>query len=193
MVISSGVVFTIVTVFLLYSVWRFRAAPGDDSDGPPIHGHTGLEILWAAIPALLLAFVTVYSWVVLDRNEAVASDRLVVQTTAQQFVWRFAYPDARIQSGELRVPVDRQVELQMRVPDRDVIHSFFVPEFRVKQDLVPGITTRVRFTPTRIGTYPVMCTELCGVGHNIMRSRVIVMSPEDYSAWLEAAARAAGT
>jgi len=184
---TSAGIFTIVTVFLLYSVWRFRARPGDESDGTPTHGHTGLEIFWTVIPVLLLAAVVTTAWVVLDRNERPEADRIVVPTIAQQFAWTFQYPAAQAQSGDLRVPVDRQVELQMRSPDTDVIHSFFVPEFRVKQDVVPGITTRVRFTPTKVGVFPVICAELCGVGHNVMRSRVIVMPQDAYDQWIRQA------
>ncbi|MEW6581991.1 MAG: cytochrome c oxidase subunit II [Actinomycetota bacterium] len=181
---SCAVIFTIVTTALVYSIWRFRAQPGDDSDGAPIHGHTGLEIVWTVIPVLLLIVVMVWAWIVLEDTEKTTADRLVVPTVAQQFAWTFQYPEIGAQSGDLRVPLGRQVELELRAPDTDVIHSFFVPEFRVKKDVVPGIVTRVWFTPTKVGTYPVVCTELCGVGHNAMRSRVVVMPQAEYDQWL---------
>lgn len=180
---ASAVIFTIVTTVLVYSMWRFKAKKDDLSDGDPIHGHTGIEIVWTIIPTLLLIVVMIWAWVVLDDIEQPDANRIVVPTVAQQFAWTFQYPDIAAQSGDLRVPLGRQVELEMRAPDTDVIHSFFVPEFRVKKDVVPGIVTRVWFTPTKIGTFPVICTELCGVGHNTMRSRVVVMSPADYDAW----------
>lgn len=190
---ASAVIFTLVTTVLIYSVWRFKAKKGDMGDGDPIHGHTGLEIVWTVIPTLLLILVMVWAWVVLDDIEEPNANRLVVPTIAQQFAWTFQYPEIDAQSGDLRVPLGRQVELEMRAPDSDVIHSFFVPEFRVKKDVVPGIVTRVWFTPTKVGTYPVICTELCGVGHNTMRSRVVVMPPAEYDAWrTEAEAKAAG-
>ena len=189
---SCAVIFTLVTTALVYSMWRFRARPGDDGDGDPIHGHTGLEILWTVVPTILLIIVIVWAWIVLDDTETRAADRIVVPTIAQQFAWTFQSPDLGVQSGDLRVPLGRQVELEMRAPDSDVIHSFFVPEFRVKKDVVPGVVTRVWFTPSRLGTFPVICTELCGVGHNTMRSRVVVLSPADYEAWRrEARAKAA--
>jgi cytochrome c oxidase subunit 2 len=189
---TSAVIFTIVTTMLIYSVWRFRAKKGDTRDGDPIHGHTGLEIFWTVIPILLLIVVMVWAWLVLDDTETEDANRLVVPTIAQQFAWTFQYPDIGAQSGDLRVPLGRQVELVMRSPDSDVIHSFFVPQFRVKKDVVPGIDTHVWFTPTKLGTYPVVCTELCGVGHNTMRARVVVMPPAEYDRWLqEARAKAA--
>ena len=176
------VIFTIVATVLVYSAWRFRAKPGDESDGPPIHGNTRLEIVWTLVPAFLLAVMAVWAYLVLADNEALAGDRLVVDLTAQQFAWTFAYPGGQIASGDLRVPKDRQVELKMR--SKDVIHDFYVKEFRVKQDVVPGITTRVIFDPTRAGTFQVLCAELCGAGHSVMRARVIVMEPAAYDAWL---------
>lgn len=179
---ASVVIFTLVTVVLLYSAWRFRAAPGDESDGPPVHGNTKLEIVWTLVPTVLLAVMAIWAYLVLSDNEALAQDRLVVDVTAQQFAWDFAYPGGQVGSGDLRVPVGRQVELRMR--SRDVIHNFYVVEFRVKQDVVPGITTRVVFDPNRTGTYQVICAELCGVGHAVMRTRVVVMEPDDYEAWL---------
>lgn len=179
---ASVAIFTLVAVILVYSAWRFRAAPGDESDGPPVHGNTKLEIVWTLVPTLLLVVMAVWAYMVLSDNEALAQDRLVVDVTAQQFAWDFAYPGGQVGSGDLRVPVGRQVELRMR--SRDVIHNFYVVEFRVKQDVVPGITTRVVFNPNRTGTYQVICAELCGVGHAVMRTRVVVMEPDAYEEWL---------
>jgi cytochrome c oxidase subunit II len=179
---ASIAIFTLVTVVIVYCAWRFRAAPDDDSDGPPIHGNTKLEIVWTIVPAVLLAVMAVWAYLVLSDNEALAQDRLVVEVTAEQFAWEFVNREAGIASGDMRVPVGRQVELRMR--SQDVIHDFYVKEFRVKQDVVPGITTRLIFDPDRTGTYQVICAELCGVGHGVMRARVIVMEPADYEAWL---------
>lgn len=179
---ASIVVFTLVATVLVYCAWRFRAAPGDESDGPPVHGNTKLEIVWTIVPALLLAVMAVWAYLVLADNEALASDRLVVNVTAQQFEWSYQYPDGAVGSGDLRLPVDRQVELRMR--SEDVIHDFYVKEFRVKEDVVPGITTNLIFDTTRTGTYQVVCAELCGAGHGIMRSRVIVMEQAAFDTWL---------
>lgn len=184
LVIASAAIFVLVMTVMLYAVWRWRAAPDDDDDGAPIHGHTGLEITWTLVPAVLLAVMAVWAIIVLDRNENLDDDRLVIDVTAEQFAWTFAYPDEtspQVASGDLRVPVGRQVELRMQ--SRDVIHDFYVPEFRVKMDVVPGITTRMVFNPDKVGRYQVICAELCGVGHSTMRARVEVMSEADFEAW----------
>jgi cytochrome c oxidase subunit II len=183
----SAVIFTGVTTVLIYAVWRFRAKPGDESDGPPMHGNTKLEVIWTVLPTLLLMVVAVWAYLVLTENEALADDRVEIQVTAEQFAWSFTYPEQGIASGDLRIPVDRQVRLRMRA--KDVIHDLYVPEFRVKQDVVPGITTYLTFNPTKAGTYQIICAELCGVGHGVMRARVIVMPQDDYQRWLETSER----
>ncbi len=142
---ASVVIFTLVTVVIVYCAWRFRAKPGDDSDGPPIHGNTKLEIVWTIVPAVLLGVMAVWAYLVLSDNEALASDRMVVEVTAEQFTWEFVNREAGIASGDMRVPAGRQVELEMR--SQDVIHDFYVKEFRVKQDVVPGITTTADLQP----------------------------------------------
>jgi len=186
---ASAVIFVIVVTFLLYSVWKFRAAPGDESDGPPIHGNTRLEIFWTAIPAMLLLALMIFSWLVLHDNEATAEDQMVIDVTGQQFTWSFVYPEQRIQTGIMRVPVDRQVKVRLHA--KDVIHDFAVNEFRLKADAVPGITNTLTFTPDKVGTYPIVCQELCGLGHNTMRSKIVVMPQTAYAAWLaDAAVRA---
>jgi cytochrome c oxidase subunit II len=188
--IASIVIFTLVTVVVVYCALRFRVSPDDDRDGPPIHGNTKLEIVWTIVPAVLLAIMAVWAYLVLSDNEALASDRLTIDVTAQQFAWEFTNPEAGIASGDMRVPAGRQVELEMR--SKDVIHDFYVPEVQVKEDVVPGITTRLIFDPEQPGTYQVMCAELCGVGHGVMRARLIVMEPGDYEAWVaQAKARVA--
>lgn len=183
---ASVVIFTLVATVVVYAALRFRAKPGDESDGPPTHGNTTLEVVWTVVPTLLLAVVAVWAYLVLSDNEALAKDRVVINVTAQQFAWEFYYPGGEVGSGDLHVPVGRQVELKMR--SKDVIHDFYVVEFRVKEDVVPGITTNVIFNPDRVGTYQVICAELCGVGHGIMRTRVIVQSQEDYDNWLRTSA-----
>jgi cytochrome c oxidase subunit 2 len=186
-IVLSSFVFSIVLVMLGYSLYRWRAKPGDESDGAPIHGNTRLEIAWTVIPTVIVTFLAVYSWIVLDDIEAKDSDRMKLEVTAQQFAWDFNYPEAGVTSKELHVPVDQQLELQLRA--LDVIHSFWVPEWRIKRDLVPGapgasIDDNVVVTPDREGTYSVICTELCGIGHSTMRAKVVVESEEDFQQWL---------
>jgi cytochrome c oxidase subunit II len=182
MIVLSSFVYAIVLVMLGYSIWRYRAKPGDESDGEPIHGNTKLEIAWTTIPTVIVLFAAAYSWVILDKIEARDADRLQVDVTAQQFAWSFEYAEQGVTSTELHVPVDRQAEFNLKA--LDVIHSFWVPEWRVKKDAVPGQPTSVVATPDREGSYELVCTELCGVGHSTMRAPVIVESQEDFDAWI---------
>jgi len=176
-------IFAIVASVMLYAVVKFRAKPDDEEDGPPIHGHTGLEITWTAIPFVLVTAIAIVSAIVLSRNDAQAKDTLQINVTAQQFAWTFGYPDANnATSPVLRLPEGRSIELNMR--SLDVIHAFFVPEFRTNEDIVPGLVTNVHITPTRIGTYPLICNELCGLGHSLMRTQAIVMTPKAFETWL---------
>lgn len=175
-------IFSIVAAVSVYAVWKFRAKPDDDSDGPPIHGHTGLEIAWTAVPTVLVTAIAIVSAIVLAKDDAEGANPLRVDVTAQQFFWSYSYPGyGNKQSSVLRLPVDRSVVLRMTA--KDVIHSFWVPEFSQKQDVVPGIHPTLHITPDRVGTYPVICTELCGLGHALMRSRVIVMQPAAFEKW----------
>jgi len=187
MIVLSSFVFAVVMVMFAYAIWKYRAKPGDESDGEPIHGNTRLEIAWTVIPTIIVLFGAGYSWIVLDDIEAKDSDRMKIEVTAQQFAWTFDYPEAGVTSKELHVPVDQQLELQLRA--LDVIHSFWVPEWRIKRDLVPGapgagIDDNVVVTPDREGTYTVICTELCGIGHATMRANVVVESEADFQQWL---------
>jgi cytochrome c oxidase subunit II len=175
-------IFAIVAAVSIYTVWKFRVKPDDDSDGPPIHGHTGLEIAWTAVPTLLVVAIAIVSAIVLAKNDAEGADPLRVEVTAQQFFWSYRYPEfGNKESDILRLPVNRSIVLRMT--SKDVIHSFWVPEFSQKQDVVPGIHPTLHITPDRVGTYPVICTELCGLGHALMRSRVIVMKPAAFEKW----------
>jgi cytochrome c oxidase subunit 2 len=182
-------IFALVAAVMLYSIVKFRAKPDDEEDGPPVHGNTGLEITWTAIPFVLVTAIAIVSGIVLSRNDAQAQDTLRINVTAQQFEWTFNYPDAgNATSPVLRLPKGRSIELNMR--SLDVIHAFFVPEFRENEDIVPGLTTTLNITPTRDGTYPVICNELCGLGHSTMRSTVTVMEPAAFDTWLKGQSKA---
>ena len=177
-------IFAIVAAVMIYAVIRFRVQEDDFEDGPPIHGHTGLEITWTAIPFVLVTAIAIVSAIVLSRNDAEAGNTLRINVTAQQFIWTFSYPDAHdATSPVLRLPEGRSIELDMR--SLDVIHAFFVPEFRTNEDIVPGLVTTVHITPDRLGTFPLICNELCGLGHSLMRSQAIVMKPAAFDAWLK--------
>jgi cytochrome c oxidase subunit II len=178
------VIFAIVAAVMIYSVIRFRVQEDDFEDGPPVHGHTGLEITWTAIPFVLVTAIAIVSAIVLSRNDAQAKDTLRIDVVAQQFEFTFSYPDANnATSPVLRLPEGRSVELYMR--SLDVIHSVFVPQFSQKEDIVPGLVTQLHITPTKLGTFPLECTELCGLGHSLMRSQAIVMKPAAFDAWLK--------
>ncbi len=144
-------VFSVVAAVLVYSVWKFRARPDDDSDGPPTHGHTQLEIVWTAIPAVLVTAISIVSAVVLAQNSRAGSDPLVVKVTAQQFAWAFTYANGKTY-GYLTVPTGRHVKLD--ITSKDVIHSFWVPELSQKQDAVPGQHNTIVVTPTRSAPTP---------------------------------------
>ena len=176
-------IFALVAAVTIYAVFKFRAREDDDSDGPPIHGHTGLEIAWTAVPAVLVTAIAIVSAVVLARNSDAGPNPLQIDVLAQQFAWSFTYPQQdKLTSGHLRLPVGRPAELHFQA--RDVLHSFWVPQFGQKQDTVPGLETTLVITPKKVGTFPVVCTELCGLGHAAMRTQAIVMRQAEFDAWV---------
>jgi len=184
MIVLSSFVFSLVMVMLFYALYAFRAKPGDESDGEPIHGNTRLEVAWTVIPTIIVLFGAGYSWSVLNDIEEPAENPLTVDVFSQQYAWSFGYPgkDNAYTEGELHVPVDRQVQFKMHA--LDVIHSFWVPEWRIKKDNVPGITTTAIVTPDEVGTYQLICTELCGFGHAAMRATVVVEPPAKFREWV---------
>ncbi|MGH2952151.1 MAG: cytochrome c oxidase subunit II [Solirubrobacterales bacterium] len=189
MIVLSSFVFAVVLVMLGYAVWKYRAKPGDESDGEPIHGNTRLEIAWTVIPTIIVLIGAGYSWIVLDDIEAKADDRMPLNVTAQQFKWTFEYPEEDgLTTDELHVPVDRQLELHLSA--LDVLHSFWVPEWRIKRDLVPSgaggeeVDDEAVVTPDTEGTYSLVCTELCGLGHATMRATVVVESEQEFDQWV---------
>ncbi|HET7120461.1 MAG TPA: cytochrome c oxidase subunit II [Solirubrobacterales bacterium] len=185
MIVISSFVFSLVMVMLGYALWKFKAKPGDESDGEPIHGNTKLEIAWTLIPTIIVLFGGGYSWKVLHDIEEKKANALTVDVFSQQYAWSFAYPGKgyKYVQGEFHVPVNRQVQFKMHA--QDVIHSFWVPEWRIKKDNVPGITTTAIVTPDKKGTYQLVCTELCGFGHATMRAKVVVESPSKFKEWVE--------
>jgi cytochrome c oxidase subunit 2 len=183
-------IFSLIVVIMLYSVIVFRRKPDEpDAEGVYVKGHTGLEIAWTVIPLVVVIVVATIG--ARGLAEIIRSDEneLVVQVTGFQFGWRFDYPDYGITSNTLNLPNDRQVLVQLN--SLDVIHSFWVPEFRVKQDAVPGRTTELRFTPAEVGEYTLRCAELCGLSHSYMLAQVVVMEPADFEAWISEAGQAA--
>jgi cytochrome c oxidase subunit II len=231
--ISAGLFF-LVQGAILYSVFFFRKKAGDETDAEPIEGNVPLEILWTAIPTVIVMWLAIYSFDVyraVDGGNAIGSNHmahahhheqvammpgsamaadlpnsgaplqsttgnpypiqpasnedevLTVNVNGLQYAWIFTYPDTGIVSGELHLPLNQPVRLNISA--NDVIHAFWVPEFRLKQDAVPGQQTHLSFIPSRVGTYPLICAELCGAYHGGMRTRVLVQAPEEYQSWVK--------
>jgi cytochrome c oxidase subunit 2 len=192
LLIASVPVFVLVEVVVLYCVVRFRMRPGEElKDGPPIHGNTTLEIVWTAIPAILLVGLCTYAYAVLTNVEKAEANTMNVRVEGQQFTWTFYYRTGgkEVASPQLYVPVGQPIKFT--VQSRDVIHDFWVPNFRMKIDAVPGINTSYRITPTRKGDYPVVCAELCGLGHSTMRQTAHVVDRAQFDAWLKKLSRPA--
>jgi cytochrome c oxidase subunit II len=273
MIVSTGI-FLIVEGVLIYSAIKYRRRAGDNEDGPPVEGNVPLEILWTAIPAIIVLGISVYSFDVYNEiggfdphaiheapitqesmtmpgtamptagyayaatlndtppstepnlnqeksDEAMQdpataavrnadqipqkrnapgvgsvaptiggspdkvgqSPELLVNITGLQYAWIFTYPETGITTGELHVPVGREVKVNMTA--NDVIHAFWVPEFRLKQDIIPGRQSEIRFTPKIAGTYDLICAELCGPYHGAMRSQVVVETQEAFDQWMQ--------
>jgi cytochrome c oxidase subunit 2 len=190
LIIASVPVFVLVTVVVCFSVIEFRMRPGEEQlDGPPIHGNTKLEIIWTAVPAMLIVGLVTYAYIVLHDIEKApaAGNERKIGVVGQQFAWTFQYNEGgkKFTTAQLYLPAGQSVEFNVRA--KDVIHDFWVPDFRMKIDAVPGITTHYRVTPKNpqaIGEHAIVCAELCGLGHAFMRSTVHVLSQPDYAKWV---------
>ena len=219
MTIGTGL-FLIVEGSLVVALVRFRRKKGDDTDGPHIEGNIPLEIVWTAIPAIIVLGLSVYSFEIytemggLNLMEHHSSktvqlayspsgqegsllaaaglgeppdagdsmdDVLNIDVLGLQFAFVMTYPDTGIVDGEVHVPVDQLVKLNLKA--QDVIHAFWLPEFRIKQDMIPGQETSLVLRATREGTYPIVCAELCGSYHGGMRTQMIVHSAAEYDEW----------
>ncbi len=187
LLIVSVPIFVLVETIVLYSVWKFRMRPGEElKDGPPIHGNTRLEVVWTAIPAIILVALCSYAYVVLHDIETADASEMHVRVVGEQFTWTFYYPGGgkEIASPQLYLPEGKQVKFDIQ--SKDVLHDFWVPAFRQKIDAVPGLTTHFRIKPIKTGTFPVVCAELCGLGHAVMRQSAHVVSPAAFDKWLAA-------
>ncbi|MCB9423316.1 MAG: cytochrome c oxidase subunit II [Ardenticatenaceae bacterium] len=182
--IAIAFLFSLIMVFMLYSAVVFRRRPGDEEDGPHIHSNTTLEIMWTIIPTFVVVGFGVWGTITLNGLVSAKDNEMVVKVTGQQWSWSFEYPEQEgLTSPKLVLPVDRTIVLQME--SKDVLHSFWVPEFRVKQDLVPGRTTTLRITPTKLGDYKLRCAEICGLSHANMMADVQVVTTAGFNSWVE--------
>jgi len=190
-----------VTVVVAFSVIEFRMRPGEEGlDGPPIHGNTRLEVVWTAVPAILIVGLVAYAYIVLhdvEKAPAAGTPERVVNVTGEQFAWTFAYDEGgkRFSTTQLYLPAGQSVKFDVHA--KDVIHDFWVPDFRMKIDAVPGITTSYRVTPKSpkaLGAHDIVCAELCGLGHAFMRSTAHVLKQADFARWVrqQTTARPAG-
>jgi cytochrome c oxidase subunit 2 len=187
----TGIAWLLVQVAMLIFLVQYRHREGRRATYT--HGNTTLEIIWTIVPALILVmlgFLSKATWETV-RYGAPKTDH-VVQVTAKQFNWEMLYPgpdgkfetaDDKMLENDLHVPVNTPIRVQLKA--KDVIHSFFVPQFRLKQDAVPGRTIEVWFQATRPGRFEIPCAELCGFGHSGMLGHVTVQTAEEYQAWLK--------
>ncbi len=178
--VISLVFFILISIFLVYFAIRYRRRQ-ENEETPYITGSHVLETIWTIIPSILLIVIFVYGFVVYKDMRTPPEDSLEVTVIGRQWLWQFKYNNGKTTLNELYIPEGRPIKLVMT--SEDVLHSFFVPAFRVKQDLVGGMYTYLWFTPTKNGTYELFCAEYCGTGHSAMLGKVIVMSPQEYEKW----------
>lgn len=178
--VLSLVFFVLITILLIVFSFKYKRRTENDVT-PHITGNETFEVIWTVIPTILLLAIFAYAFVVYEEMRTPPADAVEINVTAKQWLWVFKYPDGKSTINELNVQHNRPVKMIMRADD--VLHSFYVPAFRVKQDVVPGMYTQLWFKPIKIGTYNLFCTEYCGTGHSEMLAKVNVMSPEAYTRW----------
>lgn len=235
MMIVGTAIFLLVEGVILICIVKFRRKPGDTTDGPPIAGNIPLEILWTAIPVVIVLVIGVYSFEIYrieggfdpeaanqstvqvamlpdaemsdlmtapsltaphlkshhhmalgvggTPEELATAPDLTVNVLGLQYAWIFTYPDSGVTTGELHVPADKDVKLIIKA--QDVLHAFWLPQFRLKQDAIPGQDAELRFRPSRVGEYPIVCAELCGPYHGAMGSKMYVQAPDEFDTWLQ--------
>jgi cytochrome c oxidase subunit II len=220
MTIATGL-FLLIEGVLIYALINFRRKKGDQTDGPHLEGNVPLEIVWTAIPTVIVFVLSLYSFevynnmggldpmashdyhskmashhgemIAMEPNKQVAlglgaspgstEEPIIVNVNGIQYAWIFTYPEQGITSGEMHIPVNRPV--QLNIAASDVLHAFWLPEFRIKQDAIPGRDSQLTFTGIRTGAYPIICAELCGAYHGGMKSVLYVQTEEEYNQWIQ--------
>lgn len=189
----TATIFFLTEGTLVFFIFKYRERPGRKAFYFP--EQNTLEIAWWIVPGCILFFLALYqwnTWAQVKRYTPPEANSVRVEVLAQQFAWNIRYPgpdhrfgtsDDLVAVNELKVPVNKPVIIQLR--SKDVIHSFFLPELRIKQDTVPGMTVKIWFQATKKGNYDIACAELCGLGHFKMMGRLIVLSPQNYEKWLQ--------
>lgn len=183
LLLLTGAVTVVLLVLMIGFAVRYRAGSNADRQHAPIKGF-GIEITWTLVPLAL--FLGIYAWGALDyiKLYQAPANAMPVFVVAKQWMWEAEHRNGRREIGALHLPLGRPVRMIMT--SQDVIHSFFVPDFRVKQDVVPGRYTSITFTPSRIGEYHLFCAEFCGTEHATMGGTIYVMPPAQFAQWLDA-------
>jgi cytochrome c oxidase subunit 2 len=184
MVIVAACVVLLALVTVCMVIFLFRYNRKRHPHPEHVRESLMLEIVWTVVPTILVILMFYFGWVDFDYIRNPPKDAATVRVTARQWSWLFTYDNGR-QSDLLRVPLGRPVRLVMT--SLDVLHSLYIPAFRIKEDCVPGMKTHLWFTANKAGSYDLFCTEYCGAGHSHMRSKVIALAPEDFQAWLNTA------
>jgi cytochrome c oxidase subunit II len=174
--------FALIIGIMLYSIIFFRRRKGDEGDGTYITGSSRLELIWTLLPLIIVIALSMLGSVTLAETLRMDPRALEIRVVGQQWSWRFEYPEQGIISEELVLPVNKQILL--RLTSIDVIHSFWVPEFRVKQDALPGTERELRITPNKLGKFTLNCAEMCGTQHAYMSSAVAVVTTDDFEQWI---------
>lgn len=174
--------FALIMGIMLYSILFFRRKKGEEEDGAYVKGSSRLEFTWTLLPLITVISLSMIGSVTLADTMRMDPKALEIKVVGQQWSWRFEYPEQGVISNELVLPVNKQVLL--RLTSIDVIHAFWVPEFRLKQDALPGTERELRVTPNKVGSYTLMCAEMCGTKHAYMNAKVTVVSEADFDKWV---------
>jgi cytochrome c oxidase subunit 2 len=186
-ILLIGLFFFLVTQgCLIYFALKYRRKRMDEvRETPYITGSHLLEAVWIVIPSICLLAIFLYGFAVFENIRTPPADAMEINVTARQWLYQFKYPDGRTEVNEVRVPVGKPVKFVMT--SADVIHGFYLPAFRVKQDILPGSYTYLWVQPDKEGEYDIYCTQYCGTGHSTMRAEMVVMNGKDYQKWLAGA------
>ncbi|QMU56021.1 MAG: cytochrome c oxidase subunit II [Candidatus Mycalebacterium zealandia] len=178
--VISFIFFIIISVVLVVFAVKYRRKTANDRT-PSITGNEPLEIAWTVVPSIILVAIFIHGLVVFNELRTPPNEAVEVTVVSKQWLWQFEYPNGKKTINELNVQQNLPVKMIMR--SDDVLHSLFIPAFRVKQDILPGRFTQLWFTPTKVGSFIIFCAEYCGTGHSQMLARVNVMSPEAFARW----------
>lgn len=170
----------LITVLMIYFVFKYNRKKGVKPVN--IHGNTALEVVWTAIPVLLVIPMFYFGWVGFVEGNTPPQDAMTVKATAQMWKWTFEYPNG-LKTDTMYVPQNRPIKVDLH--SMDVNHAFFVPAFRIKRDVVPNRTNMVWFTSEKTGSFDIACAEYCGLNHAYMYSKVVVMKESEYADWLK--------